>query len=82
MAKSHVLDGCIPFSPTDHELSPNAVLSYKPDDPDFLRPPKDSPLATGGSGVSDISLPSYVGAVPPDGVEPWNWDKTWSALTR
>jgi hypothetical protein len=57
-------------------------LSRKSDDPDFLRPPKDSPLARGGAGVTDPSLPAYVGAVPPEGVEPWDWDKTWSALTR
>jgi serine/threonine protein kinase len=30
----------------------------------------------------DRSLPAYVGALPPEGVEPWDWDKTWSALTR
>jgi hypothetical protein len=116
MAKSQVLDGCIPLSPTDHELSPNAVLSLKPGDPDFLRPPKDSPLAWSGAGghavpsariaalvgqaagvanpwmaccvvaqpisQPDHALPAYVGAVPPDGVEPWNWDKTWRALTH
>src|SRR5262249_36206877 len=22
-------------------------------------------------------LPSYVGALPPDGVEPWDWERTW-----
>jgi hypothetical protein len=33
--------------------------------PSFLRPAKDSPLATGGAGGD---LPSYVGAVPPEGV--------------
>jgi hypothetical protein len=63
-------------------MPPNAVLSYKPGNPDFLRPPKDSPLAKGGAGVNDISLPSYVGAVPPEGAEPWNWEKTWKALGR
>jgi hypothetical protein len=63
-------------------MPPNAVLSYKPYDPDFLRPPKDSPLATGGAGVTDSALPAYVGAVPPEGVEPWNWEKTWKALGR
>ncbi len=30
----------------------------------------------------DPSLPAYVGAVPPEGVEPWDWDKTWKALAR
>jgi serine/threonine protein kinase len=81
-AKAQVPDRFIPFSPTDHELPANAVLSLKPGDPNFLRPAKDSPLATGGSGVSDISLPAYVGAVPPEGVKPWDWEKTWKALGR
>src|SRR5262249_33152416 len=44
--------------------------------PDFFRPVKDSPLATGGAGGD---LPTYVGAIPPEGVEPWDWDKTWKA---
>jgi serine/threonine protein kinase len=51
-------------------------------DPHFLRPHPGSPLARGGAGVTDPSLPAYVGALPPDGVEPWDWNKTWSALVR
>src|SRR6185436_19005458 len=43
----------------------------------FLRPAKGSPLATSGAGQSDPSLPSYVGALPPEGVEPWDWERTW-----
>jgi len=35
--------------------------------------------ATGGAGGD---LPTYVGAVPPEGVEPWDWDKTWKARAR
>jgi hypothetical protein len=42
----------------------------------FLRPAKDSELAKGGAGGD---LPTYVGAVPPEGVEPWDWQKTWDA---
>src|SRR5262249_57780733 len=45
--------------------------------PDFLRPAKDSPLATAGAGQEDPSLPRYVGALPPEGAEPWDWDRTW-----
>jgi hypothetical protein len=30
----------------------------------------------------DRSLPAYVGAVPPVGVEPWDWEKTWKMLAR
>jgi hypothetical protein len=115
-AKVRIADRFIPFSPTDQQMPPNPVLSYKPGDPDFLRPPKDSPLAWSGAGghaipsariaaavgqaaslanpwmagwavaqpmsLPDTSLPAYVGAVPPEGVEPWDWQKTWIALTR
>ena len=51
-------------------------------DANFLRPPKDSPLAKGGAGATDPALPAYVGAVPPEGVEPWDWEKTWKATNR
>jgi hypothetical protein len=43
------------------------------------RPRKDSPLATGGAGGD---LPTYVGALPPEGVTPWDWDRTWKARVR
>jgi hypothetical protein len=106
----------IPGRPEDHLKTPINVLSRTPGDPNFLRPPKNSPLAwsgAGGHGVPsarvaslmgqaaglanpwmagaalaqpinqpDLSLPAYVGAVPPEGVEPWDWQKTWTALTR
>jgi serine/threonine protein kinase len=82
-AKARVPDRWIPPSATDHvPSSAIKVLSQEPDDPNFLRPPKDSPLATGGAGTSDISLPAYVGAVPPEGVEPWDWQKTWDIQCR
>jgi hypothetical protein len=50
--------------------------SRAPARPDFLRPTKDSSLMIGGVGGD---LPSYAGAVPPAGVEAWDWDKTWKA---
>ncbi len=31
---------------------------------------------------SDISLPAYVGAVPPVGVPEWDWQKTWDIQCR
>src|SRR5262249_50394397 len=52
-------------------------LSRKSDSLDYLRPDADSPLATGGAGTTDPSLPRYVGALPPTGVEPWDWERTW-----
>ncbi|MBI3464781.1 MAG: protein kinase [Planctomycetes bacterium] len=54
-----------------------AVLSRTPTDVNFLRPAKDSPLASAGAGNEDTSLPTYVGAVPPEEAESWNWQKTW-----
>ncbi len=68
---------------------PIEVLSRKPGNSNFLRPAKDSPLALGGAGgqkaaasASGAPLPAYVGAVPPEGVEPWDWDKTWKAIVH
>jgi serine/threonine protein kinase len=66
----------IPLAPTDERLRMPDGLSHDSNDPAFLRPAKDSPLATGGAGGD---LPTYVGAVPPEGVEPWDWQKTWNA---
>jgi nitrous oxidase accessory protein NosD len=63
--------------PTDVIKSKIEVLSREPDSPDFLRPAKTSPLATQGAGQTDASLPRYVGALPPPGVEPWDWRRTW-----
>ena len=63
------------------------VLSRTLGQPNFLKPPKDSPL--GKAGVNDgvlppycDFLPPYVGAVPPEGVQKWDWNVTWKALTR
>jgi serine/threonine protein kinase len=47
--------------------------------PLFLRPKKDSPLTTAGAGEEEPSLPSYVGALPPEGGVPWDWERTWLA---
>jgi hypothetical protein len=60
----------------DERLQMPDGLSHDPNDPAFLRPAADSPLASEGAGGD---LPTYVGAVPPEGVEPWDWQKTWNA---
>src|SRR5262249_4960804 len=106
----------IPACSDDRLLEHVEAGSRKRGDANFLRPARDSPLATGGAGgdaVSplritsaagqaqglsnpwmaawavawvrnrpDRSLPAYVGAVPPDKVEPWDWDTTWKELAR
>jgi serine/threonine protein kinase/nitrous oxidase accessory protein NosD len=70
-----------PLAAGDHKLERVAFVSLDPSSPDFLRPLPDSPLATEGAGKEDPSLPTYVGAVPPKGMEPWDWDKTWKIVT-
>jgi hypothetical protein len=72
----------IPPRPGDRLQVPIPILSRTSDDPNFLRPPKGSPLGKAGAGTTDPALPAYVGAVPPEGVAPWDWDKTWKAMTR
>jgi serine/threonine protein kinase len=72
-AHAHLL---IPLAGTDERLPRPDGLSRDSNDPNFLRPAADSPLAKGGAGGD---LPTYVGAVPPEGDEPWNWQKTWDA---
>jgi hypothetical protein len=68
-----------PLAPGDKKLDKIDLLSRNPSSPDFLRPAEDSPLATQGAGNEDPTLPKYVGALPPEGVEPWDWDKTWQS---
>jgi hypothetical protein len=69
----------IPPGPRDVRNVSIAVLSRTPIDVNFLRPAKDSPLASAGAGKEDTSLPTYVGAVPPEGGKPWDWQTTWDA---
>jgi hypothetical protein len=64
------------LSPHDKMGQEMKLISLIASEKDFLRPRADSPLATAGAGGD---LPAYVGAVPPPGVEPWDWDKTWKA---
>ncbi len=69
----------IPLATNDKKLQAIDMPATGHSDPNFLRPAKHSPLATGGAGGD---LPTYVGAVPPEGVEPWDWNKTWNARAR
>jgi serine/threonine protein kinase len=61
----------------DVQRSEIKVRSRDPASPDFLRPATESQLASEGAGQEDPSLPVYIGAVPPEGVAPWDWDRTW-----
>jgi hypothetical protein len=51
-----------PRQPTDLLVPDVKFLSTNPEDPNYLRIPADSPLATGGAGGD---LPTYIGALPP-----------------
>jgi serine/threonine protein kinase len=70
------LTGRIPPAESDVQREEIEMLSRDAASPDFLRPPADSPLATAGVGYG--ALPAYVGAVPPEGMEPWNWDSVYA----
>ena len=64
----------VPRAPDDQLLKGGYLASRNPKDADYLRPGTGSPLATGGAGND---LPRYVGALPPAGVAPWDWERTW-----
>jgi serine/threonine protein kinase len=71
----------LPCAPGDKVLR-DIALPSDPGKPDFLRPANKSPLATGGAGPEDPSLPAYVGAVPPQRARAWDWAKTWRDRIR
>src|SRR5262249_13592688 len=72
----------IPLSPADGLFKRDEMLSVAKDDLDRVRPKKDSPLATQGAGTRDSSLPLYIGALPPEGDPPWDWDRTWQGMAK
>jgi serine/threonine-protein kinase len=68
--------GWIPPSEADHLQTSLPGLS-RAKGADWPRPLKGSDLALKGAGGD---LPAYVGALPPAGAEPWDWQWTWDAL--
>ncbi len=72
----------IPRAPADRVLEKLDVLSQQHSDADFMRPAPNSALAKEGAGKEDRYLPTYVGAVPPRGVVPWDWSRTWRARVK
>ena len=70
-------DLMVPLAPDDHHLRVTDLASTSPDEMKRIRPVKEQPLATGGAGPADPYLPPYAGALPPEGVEPWDWTVTW-----
>jgi len=69
----------IPLGSKDAKLQMAQIMGFDAAQPDRVRPVKDSSLAKDGAGKDDPSLPVYVGALPPEGVAPWDWDRTWRA---
>ena len=59
--------------------APPSFVSRSTSSADYMRPAANSPFLKEGSWKGDPSLPKYVGAVRPSGVEPWDWNKTWNA---
>ncbi len=67
----------VPFATSDLRLERVAGIDTDRKDPvTFLRLGASGELTGKGDGLVDPSLPTYVGAVPPDGVGPWDWDRT------
>src|SRR5262249_1983612 len=64
-----------PLAARDRNVANVILLSRDSTNRNFLRPPSGSALASSGAGKDDPSLPEYVGAVPPIGVEPWDWER-------
>jgi hypothetical protein len=72
----------IPADSDDDRLRPDDLLTQDANEPDRLRPGKDSSLATHGAGRKDNNLPLYIGALPPEGISLWDWDRTWRARVK
>lgn len=71
----------VPPGPSDRLAEQIDVRSVDPESPDFLRPAADSPLATANAGL-DSAPAAWVGAVPPPGEEPWDFEEVFDSLTR
>jgi hypothetical protein len=69
--------GRIPPDPKTGNVQKEKIngVNRDPKSPDFLRPDPKAPLATAGAGNEDPSLPRYVGALPPEGTDAWDWDR-------
>jgi predicted Ser/Thr protein kinase/nitrous oxidase accessory protein NosD len=77
-SKDPVLESSwVPGAPGDTLAPALEGFSQNPRDPGYLRPRMDSPIAGPGPGPADPGLPAHAGALAPEGVEPWDWTKTW-----
>jgi serine/threonine protein kinase/nitrous oxidase accessory protein NosD len=75
--------GLVPLAGADQKLDKSSLLSLKAGSADFLRPSAELFQRMRSSRVLiGPPLPSYAGAVPPAGVQPWDWQITWRAFQR
>src|SRR5262249_41432195 len=66
----------------DQQLDRRELTAFDLEIDGYPRPVKGSSLAANGYGVTDPSFPRYVGALPPEGTEPWDWDRTVPAWLK
>jgi hypothetical protein len=72
----------LPSAEEDERLNRSDLAAVSGDDLDRVRPARGSPLTDGGAGARDIDLPAYIGALAPEGVDPWDWDRSWRARAK
>jgi serine/threonine protein kinase len=72
----------LPSAEEDERLNRSDLAAVSGDDLDRVRPARGSPLTNGGAGAKDTDLPAYIGALAPEGVDPWDWDRTWRARMK
>jgi parallel beta-helix repeat protein len=72
----------VPLAPGDRRLTPSELAPSLPGQEDIVRPRQDGPLAKPQPGKSELGLPGYVGAVPPEGTRDWDWTISWRSLMR
>ncbi len=73
----------IPLAARDHLLGDRGFVSVDPKSADFLRPSKEFAEAMATDQVPGAPpLPAYAGAMPPPGVEAWDWERTWHREDR
>jgi hypothetical protein len=80
---STLTEGMVPLTSDDHKFDTPAFVSRQPDHADFMRPTADFfKLVQSKRVLTSPRLPPYAGAVPPAGVEPWDWQTSWQSWNR
>jgi hypothetical protein len=74
--------GRFPLVAGDRRVGMPGFVSRDPAAAGFMRPAVGEKWALQGAGLYNPTFPRYVGAVPPRGVEPWDWSITWRSWMR